>query len=375
MTNKDLFYFTGKCLMIDEHPGFREEIIRDIESDSCDWQKFVSLCSSHLILPLIYLKFRSQDILDHVPDELSEFLKEVYQLNLSRNEEILRQLHDLTAVLNKNGIYPTYLKGAGNLLDNLYSDPGERIIGDIDFLVSEKDFLPAANILESAGYHHPRNYYTDPGNAKHYPPLYKKNDPAHLEIHRMPVNSGYIKWFNTGLIDREKKALNNKTSVFVLSDNHKAIHNFIHSQLIHKGHLYGVVSFRDLYDLYLISRRINVSQTISQIKQKRKAIAYFVFAGKALGAENMFYPTSNFSSRLFSMKHRLNLSSPIFYQAYRIPIYIVQRIIIGFTGQLVQSFYSKGMRRSIINRLTDKQWYKDHLASYKSFFSPTNSRF
>ena len=34
MTNNELFYLTGKCLTLDEHPGFKEEMIELIADDS-----------------------------------------------------------------------------------------------------------------------------------------------------------------------------------------------------------------------------------------------------------------------------------------------------------------------------------------------------
>jgi len=44
-------------------------------------------------------------------------------------------MKEMNAKLNAAGISPIYLKGTGNLIDGFYEDIGERIIGDIDFLV------------------------------------------------------------------------------------------------------------------------------------------------------------------------------------------------------------------------------------------------
>ena len=78
MTNKENFYFAGKCLTLNEHPEFRGEIIQAIESNSVNWKDFICLCNNHLILPLIYLKFKAHDLLASLPKELSEFLNEIY---------------------------------------------------------------------------------------------------------------------------------------------------------------------------------------------------------------------------------------------------------------------------------------------------------
>ena len=135
--------------MLDEDPGFRQVIIDKIENNAIDWLRFVSFCSNHLILPVIYLKFKSHALIKYLPEELSDFLKEVYELNLSRNNQILEQIHEITDILNKGNIFPVFLKGVGNLLDKLYSDVGERILGDIDLLVPVNQYLLCVKHVEN----------------------------------------------------------------------------------------------------------------------------------------------------------------------------------------------------------------------------------
>lgn len=371
MTNKEIFYFTGKYLTLDEHPGFRQEIIELCKTDMIDWQQFVTLCSDHLILPAIYLKFQSHDILNFLPEELSEHLKYIYELNTSRNNQILKQLGEITGILNQNNICPLFLKGAGNLLDELYSNIGERILGDIDFLVPEKDYLVSARLLESKGYSTASVIpdYIDIKSLKHYPRLSHPEFAADIEVHRIPVPENYQSWFNSDIIDCEKRTVPSLSGCYVQSDNHKIIHNFIHSQLSHSGHANGIVSFRDLYDLYLLSKRSAVKETIPHIKSTQKAIAYFNLAGKALGLQERFYPKNNLSSWILLKKHDLNLSSATFYYTHRSILFIVQRIFVNYIGQAIKSFYSKKIRQSVIGRLSDRNWYKPHLNIYISFFS------
>ena len=369
MTNIELFYFAGKCLTLDEHPEFRMEIIQRTESDPINWDNFVSLCSNHFILPAIYLKFKAHDILIYLPKDLSKFLSEIYQLNLSRNKQILKQLHEIIKLLNENEIYPTLIKGAANLVDQLYSDLGERMMGDIDLLVPEYNYLPAAYLLERDSYSSSIQIINDINRAKHYPRLRKADVPADVEIHRIPVNQPYIKWYNTEIIDTEKSAINEHGSYFVLSDKHKVIHNFIHSQLSNKGDAYGIISLRDIYDLYLISNRISIATILPSIQYKREAITYFVFAGKALGIPKRFYAEESFPARLFCLKHYLNQNSVVFFQTYRSLRYLFERIIFGYSVQFIKLFYSREMRQSIILRLSNSQWRRNHFNTYISFFS------
>jgi hypothetical protein len=355
--------------MLDEDQGFRNVIIDKISSDAIDWTKFVTLCSNHLILSSIYLKFQANGILQYLPVELAEHLKDIYDLNLTRNNQIIEQLQEITAILNKNNIYPVFLKGSGNLLDQLYCDNGERILGDIDFLVPKEDYLLTAKLMEELGYSFFFSFYQEVKSLKHYPRISKPGYPAVLEIHQSPVSERYLSWFNSEMIDQDKKPVQSLQGSFVLSDNHNIILNFIHSQLDHDGHLYGVVSFRDMYDLYLLSKRTPLTETIKNIKTREKAVAYFAFAGKAFGLGEKFFPETNFSGWVFGKKHDLNHGSVLFYHSYRGVIYLGIRIF-GVFGQIIQTFYSKEMRQSVINRLTSRKWYIDHLRGYLHFFSP-----
>lgn len=369
MTNKEIFYFTGKCLALDEDANYRQEIAEKIKTDQINWQKFVKLCSDHLILPVIYLKFQSHQLLEYLPKDLSEHLKVIFELNTLRNQQILKQLQEITTILNKESIYPVFMKGAGNLLDGLYSNVGERIMNDIDFLVPEKDFLLAVQLLKNAGYSSDYPAYWNVESLKHYPGLFKADVPANVEIHRIPVDQAYQSWFNPEIIAKGKKATSTLDGCYVLSDRHNIILNFIHGQLHHKGHFSGIVSFRDIYDLYLLSKRFELKQTLPDIKTKQKAIAYFVFAGKAFGQPEMFYPGKNLSSRILSKKHDLNLGSPTFYHTNRYVVFFTEQIFVKYMGQIFDSFHSKKVRQSLFRRISNRQWYTDHLHHYTRFLS------
>ena len=132
MTYKQLFYFTGRCLALDEHPQFREQIIElfaDVKDsisflkdgipgppEESDLENFIQLCSDHLIIPAIYLKFKKHDILAYLPEDFIQAFKEIYDLNCERNLQILQQNDDITAILNKENIQPVFLKGTVNML-------------------------------------------------------------------------------------------------------------------------------------------------------------------------------------------------------------------------------------------------------------------
>ena len=349
---------------------FKSEIIEKCKNDLIDWERFVGLCSNHLILPAIYLKFQSHGIIGYLPEDLAEFLEEVHHLNSVRNEQILQQLQDIRNILNEHEIFPILLKRAGNLVDELYSDIGERILGDIDFLVPEKNYLLSAELLENNGYVKLKEIpkYDDVDSLKHYPRLYHPDFIASIEIHRIPVDKDYLGWFNSSVIDKEKKLASTLEGCFVESDHHKIIHNFIHSQLVDEGFLFGSVSLREMYDLYLLSGRFPLVETIPHIKAKQKAIAYFAFSRLVLGLDESFFPKTNFAYQILLKKHSLNQNSTFFYNSYRSLIFLIQRLFTGYIGQIIKAIYSKDKRNYLRRRINDPKWYDDHIYLYTKFF-------
>lgn len=367
MNRKELFYFTGKCLSLDTNPHNVKIIRSAIKNNLVNWELFIRLASDHLVTQTIYSKLKKHNLLDELPDELVDVMEEIYNLSLNRNKLIISQIKEITQLLNEHEIEPLYLKGAGNLIDNIYEDPGERILGDIDFLVAEKDYLKAAQVLENAGYAGPDVFWGDVKTLKHYPRLNHPEKTASVEVHRLPVNEQYCKWFSPADAFANSKTIEDFPGCSVLSDEYKVVVNFIHSQLSNKGNLYGVVSLRDGYDLLQISTRVSFSTIIPLLKTKQKALQYFSLCEEILSTDFGYGNVYKTSSKWFKVKHDLNLDSFVFYKIHKISVKLFERIIIGYMGQIVQSFYSRSVRRSVIQRLSSLKWYKSHLESWQGF--------
>ena len=111
----------------------------------------------------------------------------------------------MNATLNTAGISPIYLKGTGNLIDGIYGDLGERIIGDTDLLIPEADYLKAIELVKEIGYTNHWGEPRKPEKLKHYPSLFKDDVPVDIEIHRIPVQDEYLKYINSEMILSRKK--------------------------------------------------------------------------------------------------------------------------------------------------------------------------
>ncbi len=287
MVNKYLLYFTGQCLSLDDHPEFRETIINNFSNGKIKPDDFIKFCSDELILPAIYLIFRKHNLMQVFPTDYSKKIIAIYLQNTNRNHDILKQVEEINSLLIGKNIITVYLKGVGNLLDNLFSDMGERMIGDIDLLVQDKDYLKTAQILLDSGYKTYKRVYNDVTTLKHYPRLYKKGHPVDVEIHRLPVNEEYTKDLDTLSVFQNKKVAAANSNCFVPSDEHKSLHNFVHAQLNNHGHLFKIISLRDFYDFYLIMKRTNFSDIILQTTEKTKLMTYYYLLSKIFNIQGL----------------------------------------------------------------------------------------
>lgn len=356
-------YFIGHCLSLDEHPSFRETIIAQFSDPNYNWNNFIWICSNHLILPVIYLKFKEHDLLGYLPELLAKHLEYIYTLNRNRNEQIIQQMKEITATLNSAGISPIYLKGTGNLIDEIYTDIGERIIGDIDFLVPEKNFLMAAELFQKEGYQicRPNNEPFD--RIKHYPRLWKENVTADIEIHRLPVMFKYTRHFSTDLVQQFKKTVPGFPGCYVLSDEHKVILNFIHSQLTNAGHAIGVVTLRDIYDIYCFSKRVDLKRLPQSCSFKQKSISYFKISEKLLNLPCHFYPNETIGSIYYRLKHNLNFKSTFIYKVNRL-VWVFSEAVSYGIQQIRESSSDGKLRWKIVKSMITPKWYGEKIIEY-----------
>ncbi|MBK5245622.1 MAG: nucleotidyltransferase family protein, partial [Eubacteriaceae bacterium] len=155
--------------------------------------------------------------------QLSSHLENIYELNKKRNLEIIQQVDQINTILKHENISPVYLKGTGNLLDQLYSDPGERMIGDIDLLVKEFDYLKTIDTIISLGYNYEKRELASNVLPKHFNRLYRQDVPADVEIHRVPVNILFSGKFNTEMIFANRIPAQGKEDCYVPSTEHRII--------------------------------------------------------------------------------------------------------------------------------------------------------
>ena len=162
-----------------------------------------------------------------------------------------------------------------------------------------------------------------------------------------------------------KKAVTGYPGCYVLSDNHKVILNFIHSQLSNAGHRLGTVSLRDIYDLYCFSKRVALQQIAAPYRQKY--LAYCDITNKLLGLPMADKQT--LSSKIFCRKHDLNLGSPLFSTLNRIPWTISVFILTVIPMKWKEFFHYQEARQILVRKMGSKHCYIQKLEIYKKMIN------
>ncbi len=368
MTNKELFYFMGQCLTLGNHTEKDQAVIQIIQQEKVDWSRFVAMGSNHLILPSLYLRFKAHGILSYLPVELSEHLKMVYELNYQRNITILEQINRINRLLAVVNIVPVYLKGAGNLLDQLYNDVGERIMGDIDLLVSDKEFTWVVWLLKNEGYEH--GYSFDEKNmsiTKHFPRLIHPNELVGVEVHRCPVEVSLSSHFNYAMIRPRAKLLKTEPPCYVLSDKHKVILNFMHGFMANDVRLMHVVSFRNMIDLYYLSFRVDIYKVLSRLpRYASQALLYMGWVSRIMTMNTR--PGFNLRVRCFIWQQNVWLKSKLWFRVGWLMRFVKHQLVSSYLRYAAGALIDKETREFVFSRLTSKIWYKDHLKNYAIIF-------
>lgn len=366
MFTSTTYHLIGQILSLAVHAEKTSMVEEKLRDPHLPWLKLISTGSNHLVLPAVYIRLRETGLLPLLPDIISEHLENIFRLNLERNQSIIRQSEEINELLKTEGIPVLFLKGVGNIFDRLYSSHGERMIQDIDILVPEAHWIKSAELLQSVGYQNHIPYDAERiSYQKHFPRLYRNAKVASIELHRFAVGSKYENVFSAKSIWEEKKTARELPSAFVMCDNNKIIHNFIHSQLEHQGHIYARIFLRNLYDQLLLSQRIDPYKTMQVWgKHPKKTAAYLEVFRKTFVPEDMQNKQAFSKTGLYPLRHEIQLYSRLTGTIMQVAI----RFFLSYIRKPWRALYNREVRISLAKKITSKSWYRKHLRSYRRYF-------
>ena len=282
------------------------EVLKGVDINIINFEDLIKLASSHLMLPALFFNINKKNLSHLFPEDFIEYIKNIYSINKARNVILLKEAKELSDLLYKNNINHIFLKGTALLLSDVFEDIGERMIGDIDFIIQHLDEGKVRDLL------HKNSYYSDYPvlfklfKNKHLPRQINKNKTIAIEPHTELLSFGNRFIFNsTRLIDdfkEETKAIKTPSKSFLFD------HCIYALQIDDKGFFSSCHSHRSIYDIYKLNSKNSL--TIKNIKKDIYIKYFFITIDKFKIFDititptffGSYYDKSFRAVRLFSLK-------------------------------------------------------------------------
>ena len=369
MNYSEALLFIGKCLSLNSFPERTGEIRDEIRSGAVEWEQVVWVSTGQFVFAALYIRLERAGLLPEIPSDLAEYMEEFTGSNRERNQQILLQTTEITELLNKNGITPVFLKGTAHLLDGLYEDFAERQVGDIDLLVKDNEMVRAAEILITSGYTAQTPYNPNEFKVtKHYPRLLNYNRVAAVEVHRQVLGYPADKVLDGPLLIEKRVKLDLPVTAYVLCNEHQIIFNVLHTQITHGDFYFGAINIRQGYDLFLLSQRTNPLEAIKHFGSYfNRMNCNLALTSKILGNPVTLNYESTLQTKLYLKRISRHAHYPKWERFSHVILYLIQRFS-NYIRKLIQATYDQNSRKSLLTRLSDPNWYVQHIKSYKEIY-------
>ena len=282
------------------------EVLKGVDINNINFDDLIKLSSSHLMLPALFSNIDKKSLGHLFPEDFMEYIKNIYSINKARNVILLKEAKELSDLLYKNNINHIFLKGTALLLSDVFEDIGERMIGDIDFIIKHLDEGRIRNLLHKNNYYSDYPYLSKLFKSKHLPRQINKNKTIAIEPHTELLSGVNSFIFNsTRLIDdfkEETKAIKTPSKSFLFD------HCIYALQLEDKGFFSSCHSHRSIYDIYKLNSKNSL--TIKNIKKDIYIKHFFITIDKFKIFDititttffGSYYEKSFRAVRLFSLK-------------------------------------------------------------------------
>ena len=197
------------------------------------------------------------------------YLQVISEINKDRNLKILKQINFLSELFIQNGIKYVFLKGAAILLFKPYDAISERMIGDIDILISEEHIVEVENLLIKEGFNkqkYNKTLFSEKYIKKrHLNRLISKDFIAAIELHQLLLdkeNSHLLK--PDDILDNRKKI---EDKHYVCSKYHLWKHTILNWQYNDFGFLHNKINFRSIYDVINLDFDLVRQNSKNEIKE------------------------------------------------------------------------------------------------------------
>ena len=228
------------------------EILNGVDINNINFEKLITLASGHLMLPALFFNIQKKKAASLFPEDFITYIKNIFAINKARNEILLDEAKELSELLVENNIKHIFLKGTALLLSNVFEDIGERMIGDIDFIIQHKDEEKIKKVLK---------YNNNCKSEKlslwrlfkptHLPRLVRENKTIAIEAHLELLEPKHRWIFNSKVLrnnfNEELKTIKTPSTSFLFD------HCIYALQIRDKGFFIPYHGHRSIYDIYKLN--------------------------------------------------------------------------------------------------------------------------
>lgn len=213
------------------------------EYTATEWGAVLAASAKLRLMPLLFHTLRPH--FGRLPSAsgVREELKQAYMVSGARNMRLYRQLFDLLALFNANGIPVILLKGV-HLAEVVYGNVALRPMADIDLLIRPEDLAEADRFMKNKGYD--SSDLLQGNSLEHLAPYNKKN-AFQVEIHFQITEPPFSRRFAVEeLWSRSRRESIEGIEVLTLCPEDLMLHICAHGG-IHHGFRFGLFPYIDYF--------------------------------------------------------------------------------------------------------------------------------
>jgi len=355
MNYKETLFFVAKCLTISLEEENKKEIENQLKTNEIDWDAVVKASTANYVLTALYCNLKRASFLHYLPNDLVDFMIRITDLNRDKNQQIIEQAKEINELLLANNITPIFLKGTGNLLEGLYEDIAERMVGDIDIILSTEDVLKANNLLKKNNYTSNSLLFDD---HRHLSRLTSNNNIAAIEIHKELLIEKYANEFNYSFVNKDSQIINDTN---VMSFDNQLALSIIATQINDHGFYFKNIALRNAYDVFLLSKKTVAKNAFNKFINLKNPLNCFLATCYEVfnKPKSLKYVNSKDIEAYLKSFNQLLADEKLRNKSYR----KIKKTLVNKKKLTVlyKSTFNKTYRNWLLKRMTDKNWYQEKL--------------
>ena len=221
--------------------------------EPADWNVLADVAIEQGLGPALWANFACRAAgASSPPPDVADGLRAAYRSNAARQILFRHQLRDALAALNEAGVEPAPVKGALYLLEDTFGDIGERVMVDLDLVVTPSELADAVAALEHIGYRRrDRPDFTHP----HELPMTAENKLGAVELHtRLGVPAVTAVLPTSEFLECAAPVTHDGLRYRRPQSDHLLIHHVLHGQIQDRNHAVFGLPLRQLHTFTVAAR-------------------------------------------------------------------------------------------------------------------------